>query len=220
MMRPIVIYGAGGFAREVAALIQDINRAAPTWDFLGYLSDEPAQWNSEVAGRPVLGGADWVGRQSGVAVALGIGSPVVKRKIIRRLEGWRVEFPVLRHPNVVVSSSVDLGPGTILTAGGILTVDLRLGRFVTVNLACTIGHDCRIADYVTIAPGANISGNVEIGEGSDIGTGAAVIQGQSIGEWSVVGAGAVVAKPLPANCTAVGVPAKVIKQREPGWHEA
>lgn len=47
-----------------------------------------------------------------------------------------------------------------------------------------------------------------------IGTGSAVIQGINIGRNTVVGAGAVVVKDLPADCTAVGSPAKPIKFHE------
>jgi hypothetical protein len=83
----------------------------------------------------------------------------------------------------------------------------------------TVSHDTRIDDFVTAAPSANISGSVQIGEGCDLGTGSAVIQGIEIGKWTVVGAGAVVVSSLPANVTAVGVPAKVIKERPDGWHE-
>jgi acetyltransferase-like isoleucine patch superfamily enzyme len=41
-----------------------------------------------------------------------------------------------------------------------------------------------------------------------------------VGEWSIVGAGAVVTKELPSNITAVGAPAKVIKQRDAGWQSS
>ena len=51
------------------------------------------------------------------------------------------------------------------------------------------------------------------------GTGAAIIQGITIGEWTIIGAGAVVVDDIPANVTAVGIPAKVIKTREERWYE-
>ena len=60
-------------------------------------------------------------------------------------------------------------------------------------------------------PTVNISGEVNIGEEVYVGTGAKIINQLEIGENTIVGAGAVVAKTLPANCTAVGIPAKPIK---------
>jgi acetyltransferase-like isoleucine patch superfamily enzyme len=74
-----------------------------------------------------------------------------------------------------------------------------------------------VGDFATIAPATNLSGAVEVGAGCDIGSGVTTVEGVSVGEWTIVGAGAVIANHLPANCTAVGVPARPIKHRERGW---
>lgn len=50
------------------------------------------------------------------------------------------------------------------------------------------------------------------GEGSLIGVRAAVTPGQNIGDWSVIGAGSCVISNVPGRVTAVGVPAKIIKE--------
>jgi serine acetyltransferase len=47
-----------------------------------------------------------------------------------------------------------------------------------------------------------------------VGTGTQIIQELTIGENTVVGAGAVVVNSLPANCIAVGIPAKPISYLE------
>jgi len=41
MNRRLLIVGAGGFAREVAWLVDDINRANPTWELVGFLDRQP-----------------------------------------------------------------------------------------------------------------------------------------------------------------------------------
>ena len=56
---------------------------------------------------------------------------------------------------------------------------------------------------------------VTIGRGVWMAPGCIVIQGVEIGENSVIGTGAVVTKSIPANCLAVGVPAKVVKKLDP-----
>ena len=84
---------------------------------------------------------------------------------------------------------------------------------MTINFGLTIGHDSQVDDYATLAPGVNLSGFSKIGEGADLGAGAATIPGVEIGAWAIVGAGAAVTRDLPAHCTAVGVPARVIKTR-------
>jgi acetyltransferase-like isoleucine patch superfamily enzyme len=59
---------------------------------------------------------------------------------------------------------------------------------------------------------------VTVGEGAFLGVGTVAGPGCRIGAWSIVGAGAVVVKDLPANVTAVGMPAAPIKERPAGWH--
>jgi serine acetyltransferase len=89
---------------------------------------------------------------------------------------------------------------------------------VHVNLACTVGHDAVLEDYATLAPGVHVSGHVVVEEGAYVGTGANVVERLRIGRWSVVGAGSTVLANVPANTTAVGIPARVIKTRDDGWH--
>lgn len=217
MNREIVIYGASGFAREVAQLVRDIVADGGQWNLLGYLDDDPNRVESAPTDLPIIGDGTWLQDRSETAVVIGVGSPAAKRIIAARIP-QRSPRPVLVHPAARIGDRVELGPGCVITAGNVLTVDIRLGAFTTVNLACTIGHDAVIEDYSTLSPGVNLSGAVRIGEGCDLGTGSSFVQGVTVGQWSIVGAGAVVASELPANCTAVGVPARTIKQRPDGWH--
>jgi sugar O-acyltransferase (sialic acid O-acetyltransferase NeuD family) len=218
-MTEIVIYGAGGFGREVAQLLSDIYAHDPRWSVLGFLSDDVASHGRIVGELPVLGGREWVhARTAPIAIALGVGSPAVKHRLAEQVRTPMATFPTLVHPSAVIGRRVVLAEGTIVCAASVITVDIRVGAFATVNLCCTIGHDAVLGDYTTLAPSVNVSGNVTVGDGTDLGTGSKVIQGVSIGAWSIVGAGAVVSRDLPANVTAVGVPAKTIKERPSGWH--
>ena len=217
-MKDLAIYGTGGFAREVHQLIEDINADDRSWNVLGFVDDD-ASAPSVVHDLPVLGRADWLDGRP-VAVAVGVGSTAARRRIVSDVHrnSPEVEFPTLVHPLAWVGNRIDIGQGTIVCAGNLLTTDLLVGAHVILNLDCTVGHDSAVADFVTVAPSVNVSGRVAVGEGCDLGTGATIIQGIEIGPWAVVGAGAVVVRDVPADSTVVGVPAKVIKQREPGWH--
>lgn len=215
-MADIVVYGTGGFAREVHQLIEDVAADGQPWNFLGFLDDDVQKQGKEVHGFPVLGGREWLVEHD-VGVAMGVGDTTSRRRLVTSLPGG-MSFPPLVHPLAWLGKRIELGTGTLVCAGSLLTTDLRLARHVIVNLDCTIGHDAAVGDFVTLAPSVNVSGNVTIHEGVDIGTGASVNQGLSIGEWSVVGASAAVVADIPANVTAVGVPARIIKERPPGWH--
>ena len=212
-MKDIVIIGAGGFGREVAWLIEDINKKNMEWNLVGFVDDNKTIQGTEVNGYRVVGDIDWLKDQE-LFVVNAIGDPIIKKKVMDRLDGSKNQYPVLIHPSVIYSESVNFGEGSIICAGNIITVNIEIGKHVIINLDCTIGHDANIGDYSTVLPSVNISGFVKTEECVSVGTGSAIIQGVNIGRNTVIGAGAVVVKDLPANCTAVGSPAKPIKFHE------
>jgi len=214
-MTKIVVYGSGGFAREVVHLIEDINERRATWEVLGYVDDNAENHGEVINDLPVLGGYDWLKEQESIAVVMGIGSPNAKKAIAKKLENLEsVTFPNLIHPSVKYSRYNTIGKGNVICEGSILTTNIDIQDFVTINLNCTIGHDVITGSYTTILPNASVSGNVVFEERVDFGTNATIIQGVRIGEGTIVGAGAVVVKDLPAKCTAVGMPAKPIKYHD------
>jgi sugar O-acyltransferase (sialic acid O-acetyltransferase NeuD family) len=218
-MQDIVIVGVGGLGREIAEWVEDINEVKPTFRVLGFLDDDATKHGSVRHGLEVLGGIDWLtGRTRTVASVIGVGNPAPKRRVVERLRAHSAGFPSILHPNAVIGRHVVLGEGCVVCPGVIITTDIQIGRFVTFNFGLTVGHDATIDDYVTLAPGVNISGYVKVREGADLGANVSTVPSVEIGAWSIVGASAAVAHSLPANCTAVGVPARVIKTREPGWH--
>lgn len=212
-MKDIVVVGAGGFGREVAWLIEDINKVNEEWNIIGFVDDSDSIQGTDINGYKVVGNIEWLKNQK-FNVVNAIGDPIVKKKVIERLIDSENIYPVLIHPSVIYSRQVSFGEGSIVCAANIITTNIEIGKHVIINLDCTIGHDAAIGNYTTILPSVNISGFVKTEEGVSIGTGSAVIQGVRIGENTVIGAGSVVVKDLPANCTAVGTPAKPIKFHE------
>ena len=144
---------------------------------------------------------------------IAIGSSKTRERLHAELHDRGLAFHTCFAPDVHMSRTVEVGEGTIICAGSILTVNIVIGRSVHINLDCTVGHDVVIEDFATIAPGTHISGNVTIKRGAHIGTGANIINGTPdrplvIGEGAVVGAGACVIRDVPAFTTVVGVPAR------------
>lgn len=211
-MKEIVIIGVGGFGREVKFLIDQINQIDKKYTIVGFYDDAEDLQES-------YNGIDYLGKiedlnniSEETAVVLGVGDPIVKSKIVSRLDNPNLYFPTLIHPTAIIGNDdVTIGQGSVICAGNIITCNIRIGDFVTLNLSCTVGHDTIINDFASFMPSVNISGDVIIHENVYVGTGAKIINQLEIGRNTIVGAGAVVSKSLPENCTAVGIPAKPIK---------
>lgn len=216
-MKKISIFGAGGFGREVKEMIDQINNANKEWDFVGFWDDDDSL-DKTINNNPLLGGLKELNNYSDgeLFVVCAVGDPIIKEKIISKINNSLIKFPVLIHPTAIVGDNkyVSLGEGTIVTAGVIITTNINIGKHVILNLMCTVGHDTNIEDYCSFMPSVNISGEVNIDKNVYVGTGAKIINQLSIGENTTVGAGAVVAKTLPSNCVAVGIPAKPIKYKK------
>lgn len=216
----IVIVGAGGFAKEVyEVLMRKLDWLKEDYEFAGFLDDNKELHDSNFMQSSVLGGLDWLKENEDTEIILGIGSPVIKKILVEKISKiGKFKFMSLVDSESFMGEDVRVGEGVFIGGGCHITTNIDIQDFVTINLACTVGHDSILETYATVAPGVNISGNCLIKEGVDFGTGATIIQGKSVGEWSIVGAGSVVVKDIPANTTSVGNPSKVIKERVEGWH--
>lgn len=204
---PLILVGAGGFGREVAALVEAINEHRPTWNLLGFADDDPGLHGTSVMESPVRGDVDWLARQTGYHFALTVGDGEARRTIADRLASTDVQPATLVHPAVSVHRTVTLGDGAILCNGAAPTVDVHIGTHAVLDQRCTVGHDAVLDAFVSLRPGAHVSGSVHLKTGVTVGTGAVVLPGVTVGARATVGAGAVVTDDLPADCTAVGVPA-------------
>lgn len=211
-MKKIAIIGAGGFGREVKMLIDQINLIENKYIFIGFYDDGLPK-GEIINGFPILGSISDLNQvKDDLCVAIALGMPIIKKKVVEQIINPKIIFKTLIHPSVIVGNDeVSIGKGSIICAGNIITCNIKINNFVIINLACTIGHDTVIEDYVSIMPGVNVSGEVNLCECVYIGTGAKIINQVEIGKNAIIGSGAVVSKSIPENCTAVGIPAKPIK---------
>src|SRR5690606_36484500 len=164
-MKKIAIIGAGGFGREVKMLIDQINIEKLTYEIIGFYDDDKSL-PELINGIPYMGTIETLlKRDDKISLAIGIGIPVIKEKIIEQLIGNKFEFPTLIHPSVIIGNDdVAIGKGTIVCAGNIITCNIQIKDFVTLNLSCTVGHDTIINDFASFMPSVNISGEVVIKE--------------------------------------------------------
>ena len=117
---------------------------------------------------------------------------------------------------MILGKNVSVGDGSVLMAGVIVNNDAIIGEHCFLATKASLDHDSVMSDFSSLSPGVTTGGNVSIGYCTAIGIGANILHGKTIGDHTVVGSGALVLENLGDQCVAFGVPAKVIRKREPG----
>jgi len=208
-MKPIVVVGAGGYAQEVAWIIDDINARSPTWDLLGYVDPAIPQRKGQILyGRTVLGGFEVAATlPSKVWFACGIGRPSSRKTESAAAEthGWQPA--VLVHPSVIIARQVGIGDGTIIGAGSIVAPNAQIGRHCAINLHVSVGHDSTLGDFCVLSPGVRISGHAQLGAESFVGANASVYVRRRMGRGATLGANSFLVTDLAAEASALGIPA-------------
>lgn len=199
---PLVIAGAGGFGREMAAWIA-LN--FPQVPQLGFIDDtRPA---GETLG-PIRGHVPLPGARYLVAIGNGRGRAEVADTLLA--QGCVLVSFV--SPSAMLCQA--LAGARHLNIGGpcIVSNDVRVGEHVLIQSFACIGHDARIGRGATIGTRAFVGGGASIGELSTVHPGSIVLPKMRVGEHATVGAGAVVVKDVPPGATVFGNPARIIHQ--------
>lgn len=211
-VKDIAIYGAGGFGREVACLINRINEVEPTWNLVGFFDDDASLKGKQISHYgPYLGGMDELNKwENPLAVVVAVGSPKAVKCIVERIANQKIEFPNIIHPNFVINDpeTFQIGRGNIIQRGCSVSCDVAIGDFNTLNGSIVFGHDDKVGNFNSFMPDIRVSGEVSIGDCNFFGVGSIILQQIKIGNNIRLGAGSVLmTKPKDGNLY-MGVPAK------------
>jgi sugar O-acyltransferase (sialic acid O-acetyltransferase NeuD family) len=195
------IIGAGGFGREVYCSLSFIERVNTKF----FVDDKYWDGKNDL----ILPISEFNPNEYEVIIA--IGEPKDRFDMVQRLPKETKFFTHIHSTAQILGEDVEIGEGSIICAGTVITTNVKLGKHAHLNLHTTIGHDCEIDDYFTTAPGAKISGNCKIYDCVYIGTNASVKEKISIHRLTTIGSNAAVVKNIEEQGTYVGVPARKIR---------
>ena len=200
-MKDLIIIGAGGNGKVVADIAQKLG----VYNNIAFLDDGDVK---SVMGLSVVGKTTDIVKYIKTAdIFVSIGDNKTREGFIKELLLFGASIPSLIHPSASIGCGAEIGVGTAIMAGAVVSPCARIGKGVIVNTCASVDHDSVIADFVHVSVGARIAGTVKVGERTLIGVGAVVINNISIVKDCVIGAGAVVVKDIEDSGVYVGVPA-------------
>ncbi len=213
-MKKIAIYGAGGFGKEVHALINAINSVELKWNLIGYFDDSKFIGSTHNF-MPILGGINELNNfKEEISIVFSISNPVVVKTLYNSITNNNVDFPTIIAPDVLFldSSSVKLKKGNVFMFQCLVSCDVEIGEFNLFNCGVSIGHDTVIGDFNSFMSYAKLSGEVVVGDLNYFGACSLVLQQKVIGIETTIGANSVIMLNTENKNTYHGNPAiKILK---------
>lgn len=213
LMRDLVIYGAGGYGKEVACLINAINKTDFCWNLLGFIDDGLAIGTPNAYGKVIGCGEFLHNAKAPINVVLAIGNPVIQSSIVKKVINPNIQFPNIKAPDVIFLdlTTLTLGKGNIIGFRSIISYGVTLGDFNIFNSDVIIGHEVKIGSCNVFNPSVRISGNVKIGDANLFGVSSVIIQNKKVGNCTIISPNSVIIRHTQDNKTYLGNPAIKMK---------
>lgn len=210
-MKKLLIVGCGNVGGFIANNLQEFT--GEQYLVEGFLDDDVQKIGKLLFGHRVIGNIDKISEfATEVSVVICVSNPVYRKNIFEKLCSLpNANFPSFVSRHVWISNKVKIGKGVIIYPGVAINYNTSVEDFSIMNMNCAIGHDCTIGRFSTLAPGVSLAGFTHLEECVEMCINSATVQSIRVGENSIVGGMGMVTRNIPANCTAVGVPAKPIK---------
>lgn len=212
-MKDILVYGAGGYGREVACLINKISRSTNEWNFIGYIDDDPNLKGVDIDYGHIYGGIDVLNSwNKPVSIVIAIASPKHLESIVNKITNKNIDFPTIIDPETsfLDYDSFRIGKGNIIGYGCRFSCNVGVGDFNIIIHASTFGHDVIVGNYNVFFPDSRLSGDVKVGNQNFFGMRTAVLQGFTVGNNSKIGAGSFVMRNVKDGLFYMGNPAKKV----------
>lgn len=209
-MKDLIIVGAGGFGRELLQWVKDINKLENKWNILGFLDDNLNALQGYSCDYKVIGTIKEWRPTDNQEFAMAIANPDIKENVSEYIKSRGGKFVSIIHPSATIGDFNELGEGLVMYPNSRITVNVRIGDFVTVLGNTCIGHDAKIMDYCTLSGSCNITRSVVLNSKVFLACNVNVVPERKIGEGAYVCAGSTVMTNIRSGYKVMGCPAKKV----------
>jgi len=190
----LALFGYGGHAREVACQIDQEVTFFVDDKYANDIAHPISEFNPEE-----------------YLMMVAVADSHDRKAIVDKLPKETKYFTYI-HPSVhIMDDNIEVGEGSFIGAGSILTTNIKLGKHTLLNRGNHIGHDCFIGDYFSAMPNAVVGGNVWIDNKVYLGSCSNIREKIKIVANVTIGMNAAVVKNITESGVYVGIPSKKIK---------
>lgn len=207
----LLIYGAGGLAKEIYDLIM---RSMPNrWEkiyFIDDFVDEASCYLSESIKFSSISRL-FEGHMDEVEGLVAVGEPIHREMLARKMEAAGIKLATVIDRTAIISPTARIGEGTIVCEMATIHADVEIGKGVLIQPCSVIGHDIKVGDYSVMGSFSSPGGESIFGNKVYVGMNAIIKEKLTIGDRAVIGMGAVVYKDVEPEMTVIGNPARVTR---------
>ena len=193
------------------------NTQAP-WREVIVLDDDPAKIGKSVLGLEILGPLSTLAnadREHDAVVNLVTRKTATRWAVMEKIEAYGLPFATLVHPSVDLFGT-EVHEGVTVYQGAIVGAGCTMEKGSVALVRAIVGHGSQVGAGSVIGPGAVLNARASLGKRVYVGSNAVILPDLHIGEDATVGALSSVFEDVPAEATALGVPAKLfVKDTEP-----
>ena len=208
--KKLFIIGAGDFGREMESwllLLPDFNK---NWIIVGYLDNNMEALNGFPSDYKVIGNPLEYEFAADDFALMCVTNPSDKQYLVENLRE-KVNFFSFIAPTAIIGKYTKIGEGCIILFNSIISANVVMGDFVTINVGSQIGHDCIIGSFCSLMSSVDLGGCVKLGERVFMGTNSTIIPRRSVADNILIGAGSIVFKNLSKPGTYLGNPATLLR---------
>jgi len=186
LVQRIVVLGGPGDGLSVAEAVHCAAAAGRPVILAGFLNDTLPR-GELLQGVPILGRLeDWRDLDDDIQFVPAVQKVKDMPRRVRRITHLGIpeeRWGIVIHPAAVVSSDVEVGPGSFVLSCATIQPAARIGRFAGVRAGAMLGHHCLIGDHTYVGPNATMCGRSVLEEAAHLGPGAVLMDSRIMGRY-------------------------------------